>query len=239
MKAMVLAAGKGERFQTCCNELPKPMVKVAGRPVLEHVIGHIRKSGIHDIIINLHHSPKIIRGYFGEGGEWGVSIRYSFEPELLGTAGAVKKVGGEFVESFMVYYGDNLCSCDLRKLREFHASKGGVATIVVAESYDEILGGVIEFDPDGRLISLEEKPASCNGDVRWENGGIYILEPEVLNYIPENRRIDFAGDTFLALLKAGERIYCYEAEGYVRGIDTPERYERVKREIEEGRLPLR
>ena len=239
MKAMVLAAGKGERFSSFHDTIPKPMARLGDKPVLEHVIDHLRFFKILDIIINLHHLPRVIMDYFGDGAKWGVAIKYSLEPELLGTAGAILKVADELKETFLVYYGDNLCECDLGKLRGFHRERGGLATIVTAESYDDIAGGVVECAGDGRLIRFVEKPAVTGSGKRWENGGIYILEPDVINCIPESEQCDFARDIFPALLEEGERIYCYKAEGYVRGIDTPERYERIKKEIEEGRLPLR
>lgn len=236
MIAVVLAAGKGERFQTLNYDIPKPMVGIGGKPVLEHVIDHLRLFGIRDIIINLHYRPEVITHYFGDGGGWGISIKYSFEPELLGTAGAVQKVADKLGETFMVYYGDNLCNCDLNMLREVHRKKEGLGTIVIAESYDDIAGGVVDFDPECRVISFCEKPSSCKAGRRWENGGIYVLEKEVLKYIPEGRQSDFGRDIFPTLLEAGERVYCYKADGLVRGIDTPERFRMVRKEIEEGRL---
>lgn len=236
MKALVLAAGKGERFRPFRDDIPKPMIELAGKPVLEHVLCHLHSSGIRSIIINLHHRPEAIMDYFGDGRRWGVSIEYSVEPELLGTAGAAKKVAGLLGRTFMVYYGDNLCSCDLRGLRDFHGEKGGVGTIVVAESYDDVVGGVIEFDSNCRVLSFAEKPPSSGVGTRWENGGIYVLEAGVLEYVPEGRQSDFARDIFPALLDAGEKVYCYRAEGYVRGVDTPERFLMVRKELEEGRI---
>lgn len=239
MRALVLAAGRGERLRALAGDMPKPMARIEGMPVLEHVIEHLRRSGIRDIIVNLHHLPDAIRNYFGDGEKWGVSIGYSFEPELLGTAGAAKKLQDEFHETFLVYYGDNLCDCDLRRLERFHRRRGGAATIVVAESYDDVAGGVVEFGSDGLLEKFSEKPVSPGPGARWENGGIYILEPGVHSFIPQGRPSDFARDVFPALLKAGEKIYCYRSEGPIRGIDTPERFWLVRGELARGRLKLR
>lgn len=239
MRALVLAAGKGERLRALSREIPKPMADIDGRPVLEHVVEHLRRSGIRDIIVNLHHLPDAIRDHFGDGGRWGVSIEYSFEPELLGTAGAAKKLQDKLSETFLVYYGDNLCDCDLRRLERFHRRRGGAVTMVVAESYDDVAGGVVEFGDDGLLTGFSEKPAVTAGGPRWENGGIYVIEPAVLPFIPEGRPSDFAMDVFPALLEAGERMYCYRSEGPIRGIDTPERFRLVEGELAEGRLKLR
>jgi len=236
VRALVLAAGTGERFRPLCDTVPKPMIRLLGKPILEHVIDHLSSSGITSIMINLHHSPEVITEYFGDGRRWGVSIEYSLEPELLGTAGAAKKVARKLGRPFMIYYGDNLCSCNLRGLREFHEEKEGVGTIVVAESYDDVIGGVVEYDRDRRITRFVEKPDSHAGGVRWENGGIYVLEREILDFIPEGRVVDFGRDTFPAVLGSGGALFCYRAEGYVRGIDTPERFRMVRRELEEKRL---
>jgi len=210
------------------------MAILARKPVLEHVIIHLRAFGIRDIIINLHHHPQVIRDYFGNGGRWDVSISYSYEPELLGTAGAVRNVAGDLQGAFLVYYGDNLCRCDLAGLHEFHIMKGGLATMVIAESYDDLAGGVVERGQDGMVVRFCEKPPSVDGGRRWESAGIYLFERGILDYIPGDRPSDFGADVFPRVLAGGGRIYCYEAEGIVRGIDTPERYRRVKQEIEEG-----
>lgn len=239
MKAVVLAAGKGERFGPLAETIPKPMAIIAHKPILEHVIIHLRASGIRDIIINLHHCPGVIRDYFGDGRRWDVSIRYSYEPELLGTAGAVRNVAGELHGTFLVYYGDNLCCCDLEALRKFHMMKGGLATIVIAESYDDLTGGVVEKDQDGLAVRFCEKPPSVSGGRRWESAGIYLLEKGILDSIPADRPTDFGTDIFPRVIAEGGRIYCYEAEGMVRGVDTPERYRRVKAEMEKRGLRQR
>jgi NDP-sugar pyrophosphorylase family protein len=239
VKALVLAAGKAKRLRPLQGDIPKPMLKVSGKPVLEHIIEHLSISGIRDIIINLHYLPDIIREYFKGGEKWGVSIEYSFEPKLLGTAGAARKVADKLGEDFLVYYGDNLCSCDLVKLQRFHREKGGIVTIVISESYDDLAGGVVECDPDGRLTRFLEKPPLSKPGQRWENGGIYILKKSVLSYVPEGRPSDFGKDIFLRILKNNGIIYCYKAEGYVRGVDTPERYKQLLNEIEKGSLKLR
>lgn len=239
MKALLLAAGQGRRLVAEGSGLPKPMTVVAGKPILEYALEHVRDAGVTEVFINLHHRPDMIKKYFGDGKRWGVTIRYSFEPELLGTAGAVLKMARDLNEAFMVYYGDNLCACDLHGLQRYHSEKGGVGTIVIAESYDDLAGGIVECAPDGQLVTFLEKPLVADGNARWENAGIYILERKILSSIPPDRASDFAEDVFPSVLRGGERIYCYRAEGFVRGIDTPERYARVKEAIEQGRLTLK
>lgn len=239
MKALLLAAGRSIRFSADAAGIPKPMVRVAGKPLLERAIDHVREHGITQIYINLHYRPSVIQEYFGDGQRWGVEIHYSFEPELLGTAGAVKKLEGEFDGTFLVYYADNLCSCDLTKMVFFHGEKRALATILVSESYDDLAGGVVGCDEEGHVLSFMEKPSATTSGERLENGGIYVLEPKIINHIPDGRPSDFARDVFPRALQAGEALYCYRAEGYVRGIDTPERYRSLLEELRTGVLTVR
>ncbi len=239
MKALLLAAGCGARFGAEHTGIPKPMARVAGKPMLEHAIEHVREHGITRIYINLHHRPSVIREYFGDGRRWGVEIRYSHETDLLGTAGAVKKLSHEFESTFLVYYTDNLCACDLTKMALFHKEKRALATILVSESYDDLAGGVVGCDVDGRILSFLEKPPDAGSGERLENGGIYVLEPAIIDHIPGGGPSDFAKDIFPELLRAGETLYCYRAEGYVRGIDTPERYSNLLKGVSTGTLTPR
>jgi len=128
---MLLAAGKGQRLAPFTESIPKPMMEVGGKPILEYGVQLCAHHGIRDLIINLHHHPEIITGHFGDGFSWGVRITYSHEPVLLGTAGAVKKVADEFLDTFLVLYGDNLTTCDLGRLIAFHRNKGGAATVAL------------------------------------------------------------------------------------------------------------
>lgn len=232
----MLAAGLGARLGDGAGDIPKPMMPVGGKPLMEHAIAHLRAHAITELYINLHYRPSMIRDYFGDGRRWGVRIRYSHEPELLGTAGAVKNLEREFDGTFLVYYADNLCSCDLSKMLCSHKEKGSLATILVSGSYDRVRGGVVRCDRDGRVTRFEEKPASAGGRNRLENGGIYILEPRIMNYIPDIGPSDFAADIFPLLLQKREALYCYKAEGYVRGIDTPQRYHKLQEEIQKGTI---
>lgn len=212
------------------------MARVAGKPLLEHALEHVRDHGVTQIYINLHYRPSAIQNYFKDGLHWGVKIQYSHEPELLGTAGAVKKLRRELDDTFLVYYTDNLCSCNLAKMAAFHKEKRALATILVSVSYDDLAGGVIRCDEEGRILSFLEKPTDVVPGERLENGGIYILEPRIMDYIPDGGPSDFSKDIFPHLLRSGEALYCYRAEGYVRGIDTPERYRNLQRELHKGTL---
>lgn len=214
------------------------MARVGGIPLLEHALRRVEAFGVRKVFINLHHRPEVIRDYFGDGRKWGVEVRYSFESRLLGTAGAVRNLAREFDGTFIVYYADNLCAFDLRAMAAGHAERRALATILVSESYDRLAGGVIECGGDGRVLRFLEKPSGTEAAARLENGGVYLCEPRVIDFIPANGPSDFGRDVFPAMLEAGEPMYCHRAEGFVRGIDTPERYRELERALREGTLRI-
>ena len=129
MKGMVLAAGEGRRLRPLTNHLPKPMLPVAGRPLLEHTITYLRDYGITDLAINLHHLPGAVMDYFGNGSQWGVKLRYSLEEQLLGSAGGVKRLQAFFDETFVVYYGDLFTQANLRPMIDLHKRSKALATM--------------------------------------------------------------------------------------------------------------
>jgi NDP-sugar pyrophosphorylase family protein len=238
MKAVLLAAGLGTRFGQGDTRIPKPMALVGGLPLLEHALLHVRSFGVREVFINLHYRPAVIKDYFGDGRKWGVEVRYSHEPRLLGTAGAVRNLARELDGTFIVYYTDNLCSFDLRAMASLHTKRAALATILVSESYDRLAGGLVECADDGRVLRFLEKPAGAEDGPRLENGGVYLLEPRVIDSIPAEGPSDFGRDVIPTLIRAGEPIYCHRAEGFVRGIDTPDRYRNLERALRGGALRI-
>ena len=238
MKAMILAAGQGTRLRPLTDHIPKPMVLVAGKPILEHNLELLTRHGISDVVINLHHQPQTIVDHFGDGSRWGVHITYSFEPELLGTAGAVKRVQEQFDSTFLVLYGDNLTTCDLTRLTVFHQAKGGIATIALHYRDDPTASGIATLDDRDRITRFVEKPMPHQIFSLWVNAGILVLEPEVLDVTPEGGPSDLGRDLFPSLLARGEAIYGYRmSQGeYLWWIDTPEDLQRVKAIWEERRV---
>ncbi len=221
--AMVLAAGTGTRLQPLTLAVPKCMVVVAGKPILAHVVERLRAYGVRDIIMNVHHLPRTIVDYFGDGRPWGVSIRYSMEAMLLGTAGAVAKVRKYLTSPFFVWYGDNLSTCKLDRFSEFHQRRGGLATIALFQREDPTSSGIAELDGHDRITRFLEKPAPDQVFSRWINTGIYLLQPEALDSVPPGAPSDFGRDVFPAMLAAGKAVYGYRmsaGEG-LWWIDTP------------------
>ena len=158
MKGMVLAAGEGRRLRPLTDHLPKPMLPVAGRPLLEHIIIHLRSCGIDDLAVNLCHHPTAVIDYFGDGCRWAVNLRYSVEEQLLGSAGGVKRLQSFFDDTFLVYYGDVLTWADLRPMIAFHKQAGVLATMGLYHVPDPWNRGVVQLDDSSIIVRFEEKP---------------------------------------------------------------------------------
>ena len=208
---------------------------IGGRPLLERHIELLRAQGITDLIINLHYLPEVITNYFGEGEKFGVQITYSFEPELLGTAGAVKKVEPLLRDgSFLVLYGDNLIQLQFAPFIEFHKQHRAEATLALFESLEPWTGGVVETDATGKVLRFREKPDRKEISTNLINSGIYLLEPEVLDAIPAGQFCDFGKDIFPKLLDAGTPMYAMKPKAYIHDVGTPERLAQAQRDFENG-----
>ena len=152
---MVLAAGRGSRLRPLTDTTPKPMIPFADKPMLEYIVRLLASHGFDEMVINLYHLPEVIQDYFGDGADWGVKITYSVEKELLGTAGAVKKVADFFDESFLVYYGDNLTNFDLTDFLQTHRCEGEIASIGLLWMDDPTSRGIIGLDDRNRIGSFD------------------------------------------------------------------------------------
>ena len=238
MKAMLLAAGEGRRLRPLTDKVPKPMLRVAGHPILEYNIRLLAQHEINELVINLHHHPEAISSYFGDGHRWGVSITYSYEPELLGTAGAVKRMAHLFTETFLVVYGDNLTTCDLRGFLAYHRRKGGIGMVALHYREDPTASGIAGLDGADRITRFLEKPGPEEVFSHWVNAGLLVLEPEVMDYIPADRPSDFGRDILPALLVDGQALYGYRMSEQLWWIDTPADYERLQIVVERGEIEL-
>lgn len=229
-KAMLLAAGRGTRLRPMTETVSKCMVEIAGKPILEHTVGRLRRFGVTDIMINLHYLPEAVTHHFGDGSRFGVRISYSHEPELLGTAGAVKKVAAFFDAPFFVWYGDNLSTCRLDRLREFHEANGGVASIALHHRDDPTQSGIVGLDDDNRVTRFLEKPRADQIFSHWVSAGILALEPRALEAIVGDGAVDFGREVFPTLLERSEAIYGYRMaeDEELLWIDTFADYERVQ-----------
>lgn len=230
MKAMVLAAGKATRLRPLTDNCPKCLMPLAGRPLIDWTLSWLRDAGVTACVINLHYLPDMVKDYVGDGSRYNIDVHYSYEPELMGTAGAVKKTGDFFAdEPFYVIYSDNFSQWDLRKLR----GKSPFFTMAVHWREDVTSSGMIVTDQDERILRYVEKPKAEDVISQWVNAGFYYLHQKVLDYIPEGQFYDFSYHVFPAMLAAGEPLYAVKMEDPIIGIDTIEAYERANKYAEE------
>jgi mannose-1-phosphate guanylyltransferase/phosphomannomutase len=236
MQALILAAGEGTRLRPLTLDRPKPMLPVGGRPVLEHLVHLLRYHGIGDIAINLHYKPEAIVQHFGDGRDFGVSITYSYEEQLLGSAGAARQLDWFLTEPFIVLYGDVLTDLNLTRLADWHQTNGGVATLALYEVEDPTRCGVVELDPSGRIERFIEKPAPEAVTTNLANAGIYVLDPGLLGLVAPHESADFGRDLFPAALRLGLPMYGRLADGYVLDMGSIERYTEAEVDLRAGRF---
>ena len=235
---MVLAAGRGTRLRPLTDAIPKAMVPFAGKPLLEYVVRLLARHGFDDLVINLHHLPQVIADYFGDGRAWGVSIAYSLEDDLLGTAGAARQVADFFDGPFLLYYGDNLTNFDLGDLWQNHQREGEIASIGLVRLDDPTTRGIVGLDARGRIDRFVEKPRPDQVfDNYWVNAGIYALQPEILDRIPPDVPCDFSA-VFADLRAAGRSLLGHPLRGQLLSTDTPERYGRACQRVDSGAFAL-
>jgi mannose-1-phosphate guanylyltransferase/phosphomannomutase len=192
MKAVVMAGGEGTRLRPLTSNQPKPMVPVVGRPCMEHIVELVKQHGISDVVATLAYMPQIISGYFGGGSHLGIELDYSIEEVPAGTAGSVKLCQHYLDETFLVLSGDALTDIDLSAVVDFHRRNGAVATLALKRVPNPLEFGVVITDPDGRIERFLEKPTWGEVFSDTINTGIYVLEPEVLDHIPDEDPYDFS-----------------------------------------------
>lgn len=224
MKAVILAGGHGTRLRPLTYTTPKPMLPLAGKPVLHHIIESLASQGFDDIIVTTNYLRKQIMDYFGDGSEFGVKLIYPEEDKPLGTAGSVKNAAKYLNETFAVIQGDNITDIKFEGLFNFHKQRGGVATIALIPMKRPHQFGVVESDVENRIIKFKEKPKPEECFSNLINTGLYVLEPEILESIPHGLAYDFARNVFPELLKSGKRMYGYPAQGFWVDIGHPESY---------------
>jgi NDP-sugar pyrophosphorylase family protein len=208
------------------------MLEIAGKPILQHNIELCRKHGITDLFINTSHLAGRIRDFLGDGAKFGVSVRYSYEPELLGTAGALNNFREELrAAPFFVIYADNFSDFNLTEILRFHEKKLGIATIALSTKEDVSMSGIAVLDRDQRVIRFIEKPNTHEQESNFVNAGIYVLSPRVFSHIPSGFS-DFGRDVFPALLSNGEEVFGIVMEGRLLAADTEDLYKMALQETD-------
>ncbi len=226
MRAMVLAAGLGTRLRPITRAMPKPMVPVVNRPVMEHSARLLARHGFSEVIANLHWFPEAIEGHFGDGSRFGIDLTYRHEESLLGTAGGVRNVADFLGDSFLVVAGDALTDIDFAAMREFHDSHQGLATLATKRVAETDQYGVVIAGPDGRIQGFQEKPDPAEALSDLANTCIYMFRSEVFDFFPAPGAsraaepddvpefADWAMDVFPALLEADVPFYSHEIDAY-------------------------
>ena len=235
LKAVILVGGPGTRLQPLTFTVPKSLVPVLNRPVMEHMIAYLRQFGVEDIILTLNYLPDAIRDYFGDGHDFGVRLTYCFEKEPLGTAGAVKNAAEYLDGPFIVLNGDIFTEMDLAGMYSFHTKNKARATIALTWVDNPGAFGVVETDKNYKVTAFVEKPLPGTETTNWINAGAYILEPEVLSYIPPGRHYMFEKGLFPGLVNAAEPVFGFPYRGYWLDMGTLNKYFWLNVDLLEGK----
>lgn len=239
MKAIIMAGGQGTRLRPLTCNIPKPMMPILGKPTMEYAVDLLKKHGITDIGVTLQYLPDEVINYFGDGKEFGVSLKYFIEEHPLGTAGSVKNAENFLDESFVVISGDALTDIDLSKAIAYHKEKKSIATLLLKEVPVPLEYGVVVTDKDGRITGFLEKPSWSEVFSDKVNTGIYILEPEVFTYYEKNQKFDFSNDLFPILLNYQKPLYGFVTDGYWCDIGNIEQYIRCHYDALKGIVNLK
>jgi mannose-1-phosphate guanylyltransferase len=237
MQALILAGGKGTRLRPLTVYTPKPIVPICNRPFLLYQIDTLRRAGVTDITLSLSYQPEKIEQQLGDGSNFGVKLKYTVEPQPMGTAGAYKFAEDLIREPTVVFNGDVLTDLDLKTVIRQHQERKALATVVLAPVEDASVYGVVETDGDGRVQRFIEKPKPEQTDCRNINAGTYVLEPGVLDFIPAGENHSFEYGLFPKLLEKGEPFFAHIPQRtYWIDIGTPARYRQAHADLLANRV---
>ncbi len=242
MKAMVLAAGIGTRLRPLTNSLPKPLLPLGPHPLLVWNLLLLRKHGISEVMINLHYLGEQIQAIIGDGSQWGLHVTYSVEPVLLGTGGGLKQVESFFEgEPFLVVNGDTVFDLDLSAMIAHHRQADAIATMVLRDDSDVEQWGVIETDPQDRVLTITGRGQSASvareAMIRRMFAGIHVIDPVLLRHIPQGVPSSII-DAYVLWLERGAMVSSYLLTGYWSDVGTPERYAQIQQDFDSGLLRL-
>ncbi len=236
LKAVILAGGEGTRLRPITLSRPKPMAPIGNRPFLEHMLAHLRRHGVTDVILAMGYLPGPIQDYFGDGERLGLRLSYVVEDHPLGTAGAARNALGHLDGTCFVFNGDVFTTIDLGAVLAHHRNRGAGMTLTLTPVEDPSRFGVVVRDPDTRIRQFIEKPRREEAPTNLINAGIYVLEPSILGQVPPDQFVMFETDVFPRLLQDGTVFLGVEAGGYWVDIGTPAKYLEVNRDYAAGRI---
>lgn len=225
MRAFVLCGGKGTRLRPYTYSIPKPMLPLGRRPILEFVVNNLKRNGVTDIVLTVGYLKEQIIEHFGDGSRWGVKITYSEEKTELNTAGSILPLKDTVKGTFVVVMGDHLTTLNIRKMVDFHKKNGGLGTIGLKKQGVPLEYGIAKLGDEGEIVKFEEKPIVQN----LVNSASYVFEPEIYKYIKPN--FDFARDVFPAVLAAEEKLFGYVFDEYWMDIGRIHDYDSVNQMI--------
>ncbi len=239
MKAMILAAGLGTRLRPITNAIPKPLLPLGGRPLIEWNLLLLRRHGVREVIINVHHLGEQIEQALGDGSRLGMALRFSREPVILGTGGGLKQAASFFGrEPFLVLNGDTVVDLDLEAVRMRHEARGAVATMVLREDPDVERWGPVDVDPEQRILRINGRGRRDGGAVtRLMFAGIHVMDERLLHHIPAGKESSVI-DAYVQALEAGAVIFGHRMTGYWSDIGTVAAYEQAQRDVENGLVRL-
>jgi len=238
VKAVIMAGGEGTRLRPLTSNQPKPMMPVANRPMMEHIVELLKGHGFDQIVVTVAYQANAIRTYFGNGAEFGVTMAYATEESPLGTAGSVRNAMDELDEPFLVISGDVVTDIDLSALVEFHRAKRSMATIGLKATSNPLEFGIVITRPDGAVERFLEKPTWGQVFSDTINTGIYVLDPSIFEYIEPLKAVDFSSDVFPMLLQDAKPLFGCVVDGYWEDVGTLEAYVKVHQDVLDGEVRL-
>ncbi len=237
MQAAILAGGAGTRMGELAKTLPKPMLPIGGKPILEHQVELLKSSGITGITLCLGHLSPVIRDHFGDGSRWGVKISYSIEDKPLGTAGCLRHAFPEADREILVLYGDVMVWMDLNEMVNRHRKTGADATLAVHSNDHPFDSDLLEIDKNMRVVKIHPKPHPGGAWLpNLTNAAVYVLGPGLLRLIPTDRPTDCARDIFPETLRRGLHLQAYRTAEYIKDAGTPQRYPEVEEDWQSGKI---
>lgn len=233
MRVVIMAGGKGTRIASVVSDVPKPMIEICGKPILEHQILTLKKQGLCEITLVIGHLGHVIRNYFGDGSRWNVKINYIVEDTPLGTAGALFFLKDSIADDFLLLNGDIIFDVDFTRFLEFHKDHHGVATILTHPNNHPYDSGIIIAEKDGTVTKWLHKEDERTVYKNRVNAGIHILSPEVFAFFTELQKKDLDRDILKTLILE-RKLIAYDSPEYVKDMGTPDRYEMVIRDMKSG-----
>lgn len=236
MKAIIIAGGKGTRMGNRTQDIPKPMIRIDNKPILQYQIELLKRYGIKEIILVVNHLYKVIEDYFGDGKDYGIAINYYVEPYPMGTVGGIKDLEPQIKDDFLVLYGDVIMDLDLQRLITFHQKNGGDATLVLHPNDHPYDSDLVELANDDKITHFYSKPH--NPDIylpNMVNAGLYVFSPSIFSYLEKGKKADFGSDIFPKICKTAS-LYGYNTPEYLKDMGTLDRLEQVTKDVVSGKV---